>query len=143
MIEITREPIHPEAIIGKVRKDDYGAIVTFIGTARGTSRGKKVLFLEFDTYQGMAEKKLREIAGEIKNKWHLDDVAVSHRIGRVDIGEIIIVIAVGAPHRKEAFAACKYAIDRIKIDVPIWKKEIGEEGGGWVGAETPVKSVKR
>lgn len=97
-----------------------------------------MLYLEYETYQQMAEAKLREIAGEIRQRWQLEDVAMVHRVGRLEVGDVAVVIAVGAPHRKEAFAACQYAIDRIKAVVPIWKKEVFEDGEVWVEGEESV-----
>ncbi len=135
LISITREPIDAQAISDRVRKDTHGAVVTFTGVVRNNFSGKRVLHLEYDAYPEMAVKKLKEIAREIGDKWGLQDIAVVHRVGRMKVGEAAIVIAVGAPHRKEAFAACQYAIDRIKQVVPIWKKEFYEDGSTWVGAE--------
>lgn len=132
-IELTSNPISPEGIINKVRKDTYGAIVSFVGTVRGISEGKRVKYLEFEAHPTMAEEKLGELVKEIENRWGLKDVAISHRIGKVKTGEVIIVIAIGAPHRQEAFEACQFAINRVKETVPIWKKEIYEEGERWIG----------
>ena len=135
MISITRDKIDAQAISDRVRKDAHGAVVTFAGVVRNNFGGKRVLYLEYDAYPEMALKKLREIAREIEEKWGLRDVAIVHRVGRLEIGEAAIVIAVGAAHRKEAFEACQYAIDRIKQVVPIWKKEFYQDGSTWVGAE--------
>ena len=132
MFKITKEPILAEAIIAEVNKGGNGGICTFVGTVRDNAEGKGVLHLEYDAYPAMAEKKLAEIAGEIKDKWGLSDVSIVHRIGKLEIGEAAVVIAVGAPHRAEAFAACQYAIDRIKEFVPIWKKEYFDDGEVWV-----------
>ena len=132
MFRITEEPIDPEPLTDEVRKGEYGAVVTFLGTVRGHSKGKEVLYLEYDSYQEMAEKKLREIGEEIAARWNLRDIAICHRVGRVAVGEIGLVIAIGAPHRKEAFAACQYAVNRLKEIVPIWKKEVFADGEVWV-----------
>jgi molybdopterin synthase catalytic subunit len=133
MIEITEKPLVPEQVINRVhRKETHGAVVSFIGIVRGYSAGKKVLFLEYEAYKEMAEKKLREIAEEIKSRWQLEDLAISHRIGHLEVGEPVLVVVVAAPHRQEAFAACQYAIDRLKQIVPIWKKEVWEGGESWV-----------
>ena len=137
MIEITDRPIDAERLANAVRKDSHGAVVTFFGTVRNQSMGKAVLHLEYEAYKEMAEKELRQIAGEIKERWGLDQVAIAHRIGHMAVGEIVLVIAVGAPHRKEAFAACEYAVDRIKQIVPVWKKEVFESGECWVEGEKP------
>ncbi len=138
MIDITDGPINPELLTNAVRKDSHGAVVTFLGTVRNQSMGKTVLHLEYEAYKEMAEKELRQIAGEIEERWGLDRVAIAHRVGHMAVGEIVLVIAVGAPHRKEAFAACEYAVDRIKQIVPIWKKEVFENGECWVEGEKPA-----
>ena len=127
MIEITQTPILPEAVISKVRKDAYGCIVTFVGTVRDLSSGKRVLFLEFDTSaKGLIQKELQQIAREIQAKWQLEDIAICHRMGRLKVGEITLVIAIATPHRQEAFEACQYAVDRLKQIAPAWKKEATE-----------------
>jgi molybdopterin synthase catalytic subunit len=132
VFKITKEPLVAASIIAQVNKSGNGGICTFVGTVRDNAEGKGVLHLEYDAYPAMAEKKLAEIASEINDKWGLPDVAIVHRIGKLEIGEAAVVIAVGAPHRKEAFVACQYAIDRIKEFVPIWKKEYFEDGEVWV-----------
>jgi molybdopterin synthase catalytic subunit len=132
MFKITKEVLSADEVTKAVSKGGNGGICTFVGIVRNNAEGKKVLHLEYDAYPAMAEKKLAEIASEINDKWGLPDVAIIHRIGKLEIGEAAVVIAVGAPHRKEAFAACQYAIDRIKEFVPIWKKEFFEDGEIWV-----------
>jgi len=132
---LTPEPISPDQVIAQVHKPDHGAVVTFVGTVRNQAEGKRVLCLEFEAYGEMAEQRMREIAEEIRKRWGVADVAIWHRTGRVEVGDIILVIAVGAPHRAQAFAACHYAIDRLKVVVPIWKKEVREDGEVWVGPE--------
>jgi molybdopterin synthase catalytic subunit len=109
-----------------------GALVDFFGIVRDHARGRKVVGLEYHAYKPMAEKKLRQIGDEISEKWGIDAVAIVHRVGKLEIGDTAVVISVASPHRAEAFAACKYAIDRIKQIVPIWKKEFGEDGAEWV-----------
>lgn len=136
MIEVTREQIQLETVFEKVRKNGCGAIFNFIGTVRDNSNGKRVLYLEYDAYPEMATKKLADIAVEIKDKWDIVDVAITHRLGRMEIGETAVVIAVSSAHRRPAFAACQYAIDRIKEIVPIWKKEYYEEGSAWIGSDS-------
>ena len=133
MIEITHEAIEMQLVINKVKKSAYGAVATFIGTVRDNSEGKQVLYLEYETYPDMAKKKLTEIAIEIQARWDSIDVAIVHRVGRLEIGETAIVIAVGSAHRLESFQACQYAIDRIKEIVPIWKKEFYEDSSAWIG----------
>ncbi len=133
MIEITHEAIEMQLVINKVKKSAYGAVATFIGTVRDNSEGKQVLYLEYETYPDMAKKKLTEIAIEIQARWDSIDVAIVHRVGRLEIGETAVVIAIGSAHRLEAFQACQYAIDRIKEIVPIWKKEFYEDSSAWIG----------
>ena len=135
MFEIKRDLLNVEAVVDKVRADSCGAIATFIGTVRNESMGKKVLYLEYDAYEEMAIKKLREIGEEIKKKWEIDKMAITHRIGKLDIGVSSVIIAVSAPHRKDALEACQYIINRIKEIVPIWKKEVWEDGETWIGKQ--------
>ena len=133
MIEITSEAITAQPIIDRVRKKSHGAVVTFIGTVRDNSEGKRVLYLEYEAYREMAMKKLKEISAEIQNRWGINDVDIVHRIGRIEVGDAAVVIVVGSAHRLEAFQACQYAIDRTKEIVPIWKKEFYEDGSAWTG----------
>ena len=132
MIEITHEPLNPEAITAKVLNAANGAVVTFLGTTRGRTANRNVLHLEYEAYTPMAEKKLDEVAEEIRSKYSVEDVFIAHRVGRLEIEEISLVVAVASPHRKDAFAACEYAVDRIKQTVPIWKKEFFEGGEVWI-----------
>ena len=135
MFKITSEPLDPEEITAQVRKDSNGAVITFLGTTRDFSEGRDVEYLEYEAYQPMAEQTLQQIADELREKWGIDDFAVAHRVGRVDIGEISLVVALASPHRQEAFEAGGYIVDRIKQIVPIWKKEVFEGGEVWVGSE--------
>ena len=135
MIEITHQPLTPEEITAKVRRDTNGAVVTFLGTTRLYAEGRKVLYLEYETYEEMALKEMEKIRQEIQSDWNIEDVAIAHRIGKVDIGEISLVVAVASPHRKEAFHACHQTVDRLKARVPIWKKEFFEDGYHWVACE--------
>lgn len=137
---ITEEPIRPDALFNLVRSDADGAVVTFAGVVRDNSLGRETEHLVYDAYREMAERKLREIGTEIKAKWGLDRVAILHRVGRMEIGEISVLIAVASPHRREAFEACHYAIDRLKQTVPIWKKEVWTDGETWVEGARPVES---
>ncbi len=130
MIEITSKPLSPQFIIDKVKKDDYGAIVTFVGTVRNTTRGRKVAFLEIETRDKKAEPRLHEVVSEINQKWQLHDVAISRRIGKLRVGEIALVVAIAAAHRQEAFQACQYAVDRLKQGGITTEKEIYETGEG-------------
>jgi molybdopterin synthase catalytic subunit len=139
VIEVTQEPIQVQSVIARATKSTGGAVVTFVGTVRNNSEGKQVLYLEYEAYPEMAKKKLQEIAAEIKGKWQLEEVAITHRLGRMEIGEISVVIAVSAAHRFPAFQACEYTINRIKEIVPIWKKEFYEEGSAWIEGTHHVK----
>ena len=135
MIEITDEVLDPEAITAAVRKDTNGAVVTFLGTTRRLTEGREVLHLEYEAYRPMADNQLTGIVREIKDRWSIEDVAISHRLGRLEIGEISLVVAVASPHRQAAFEACQYSVDRIKQVVPIWKKEFFQDGEVWVGSQ--------
>jgi MoaE-MoaD fusion protein len=126
-------PLALDAVVDEVRSDEAGAIATFTGTTRVHSRGRTVTHLEYEAYQGMAEEVMAQIADELKHRYELCEVAIHHRIGRVGIGETSVVIAVSAPHRQDALAACKDAIDSLKETVPLWKKEVYEGGEEWVG----------
>jgi MoaE-MoaD fusion protein len=130
---LTDEPIDASAVIREVSDPRAGGIATFIGTTRIESRGRAVLYLDYEAYGGMAEQVMAEIAEELKRKHDLCEVAITHRIGRVNIGELSVVIAVSAPHRAAALAACKEAIDTLKETVPLWKKEVYEGGEEWIG----------
>ena len=135
MIELTHDTLDPEKITAKVRKDTNGAVVTFLGTTRNDFQGRRVLNLEYEAFDEMALKKMEEVRRELLAEFQIEDIAISHRIGIVPIGEISLVIAVASPHRKEAFFACHKAVDRVKEIVPIWKKEVDEDGSRWVACE--------
>ena len=122
-----------DAAVEEVRDDRAGAIATFVGTTRVASRGRTVHHLEYEAYEGMAENVMAEIAESLKGRYELCDVAIHHRVGRVEIGDPSVVIAVSAPHRQDALAACKDAIDTLKERVPLWKKEVYEGGEEWIG----------
>ncbi|MGH3005775.1 MAG: molybdenum cofactor biosynthesis protein MoaE [Gaiellaceae bacterium] len=130
---LTENPIHVGAVIAEVADDAAGAVATFLGTVRERSRGREVLHLEYEAYEGMAERVMAEIAESLRAKYDLCAVAITHRVGRVAIGETSVAIAVSAPHREDALAACKEAIDTLKAEVPLWKKEVYEGGEEWVG----------
>ena len=130
---LSGEPLDPAAVIEEARTEQAGAVASFIGTTRSQSRGRTVLYLEYEAYGGMAEKVMAELADELKQRYDLCEVAIAHRTGRVDIGGISVVIAVSARHRADALAACKDAIDRLKEIVPLWKKEVYEGGEEWIG----------
>src|SRR5919106_5944944 len=123
MFKVTTEPLKVQEVNDLVKRPTDGAVVTFDGIVRNNFDGRPVNYLEYEAYAAMAEKKLAEIAAEVQQKFAVGEVAMVHRIGRLEIGESSIVIAVAAPHRHAAFEACAYAMDRVKEDVPVWKKE--------------------
>jgi len=126
-------PLVLDDAVREVASDDAGAIATFVGTTRGTARGRSVVRLEYEAYEGMAEQVMSEIGAELKARYDLVDVAIHHRTGTVAIGETSVVIAVSAAHRADALAACRDAIDALKERVPLWKKEFYEGGEEWIG----------
>lgn len=128
MFKITSDEIELGDVIRAVEADDAGAIVHFLGVVRNNTEGREVSYLEYEAYPPMAEKKMAEIAQEIHEKWGLDRVAMIHRVGRLEIGEVSVAVAVASPHRKEAFEACHYAMNRLKQIVPIWKREVWADG---------------
>ncbi|HET9507007.1 MAG TPA: molybdenum cofactor biosynthesis protein MoaE [Gaiellaceae bacterium] len=130
---LSEEPLSLDAVVREVQRDEAGAIATFTGTTRNRSRGRDVRFLDYEAYEGMAEATMRELAAELKRRYEVLDVAIHHRVGRVDIGEPSVMIAVSAPHRADALAACRDAIDTLKQTVPLWKKEVYEGGEEWIG----------
>ena len=130
---LTDEPLSLDAAVAEVRRDDAGAIATFVGTVRNRSRDRDVVYLEYEAYEGMAEETMAELAAELTSRHDLAAVAIHHRVGRVEIGEASVVIAVSAAHRAPALAACREAIDTLKQTVPLWKKEVYEGGEEWIG----------
>lgn len=145
LFQIVDTPIVVEEVSDKVKSRNAGAITVFIGTVRELTKGKKTLSLEYQAYESMAVKKLAQIGDEIKQKWPEAIVAITHRIGKLTISDIAVVIAVSSPHRKVAYEANEYAIERIKQIVPIWKKEFWEDGTMWIGDQlenTPYQEGK-
>jgi molybdopterin synthase catalytic subunit/molybdopterin converting factor small subunit len=126
-------PLSLELVVSEVASDDAGAIATFVGTTRAHSRGREVVRLEYEAYAGMAEAEMERIAASLEERHDLVAVAIHHRVGPVEVGESSVVIAVSAPHREAALAACKEAIDTLKRTVPLWKKELYVGGEAWVG----------
>ncbi|VEF46402.1 molybdopterin converting factor subunit 2 [Bacillus freudenreichii] len=137
--EITRDPIKIEEIYQKVVRREAGAVTTFVGTVRELTYGKKTLYLDYEAYESMALKKMEQIVEEMKERWPVVEVAMAHRIGRLEITDIAIAIAVSSPHRPEAYEANRYALERVKEMVPIWKKEHWEDGEEWVGNQQGTK----
>ena len=130
---LTAEPLSLDAVVREVQRDEAGGIATFLGTVRNRSRDRKVLYLEYEAYEGMAEETMADLARELTRRHELLAVAIHLRVGRVEIGEPSVAIAVSSPHRAAALAACKEAIDTLKGTVPLWKKEVYEGGEEWIG----------
>ncbi|MFL5961780.1 MAG: molybdenum cofactor biosynthesis protein [Gaiellaceae bacterium] len=130
---LSDEPLSLDRVVDEVRDEQAGAIATFTGTTRLQSRGRTVTHLDYEAYEGMAERVMAEIAEGLQARYELSAVAIHHRVGRVGIGETSVVIAVSAPHRQDALAACKDAIDELKERVPLWKKEVYSDGEEWIG----------
>lgn len=133
MVELTYREIDVAAVERAVQSPACGGVVAFVGRVREQSRGRSVEYLEYEAYPEMAIAKMQEIVAAIRERWGTDRVAIVHRLGRLEIGEASVAIAVAAPHRQEAFEACRYAIDRLKEEVPIWKKEVTTDGEEWIG----------
>ena len=130
---ITGEPLDLARLVAEVERDEAGAIATFVGTVRRTSRGRDVTYLEYEAFEEMAEPMLERLAQELTEKHGLAAVAIHHRIGRVEIGEPSVAIAVSARHRGAALDACREAIDTLKGTIPLWKKEVYAGGEEWIG----------
>ena len=130
---VTDEPLSLDAVVAEVADERAGAVATFTGTVRRQSRGREVTRLEYEAYAEMAEDVMAELAADLLERYELCAIAMHHRVGTLGIGEASIVIAVSAPHRQDALAACKDAIDRLKETAPLWKKEIYERGEEWIG----------
>ncbi|ENH95934.1 molybdopterin biosynthesis MoaE protein [Gracilibacillus halophilus YIM-C55.5] len=140
LFQIVESPIETETVINKVKGREMGAITTFIGTVREYTNGKRTIYLAYQAYTSMAEKMLAQIGGEIQEKWPGTHVAITHRVGALEISDIAVVIAVSSPHRKAAYQANEYAIERIKQIVPIWKKEHWDDGEAWLGDQLEQKA---
>ena len=130
---VVERSLDADAVLRLVLAPERGGAVTFVGTVRADSHGKKVRRLEYEAYAAMALEKLEAIASEAEAQWPGTRIAIHHRVGVLEVGEAAVVIAAAAPHRKEAFRACEQALERLKQDVPIWKKEVFEDGAQWVG----------
>src|SRR5262245_43827108 len=138
IFEITREPIDKLGLEKRLLTGGAGAVVTFDGVVRDNTRGRRVVSLQYEAYEPMAVKEMRRIGGEIRERWpDVERVGIVHRFGPLAISESSVVIVVTSPHRRVAFEACRYAIDRLKQTVPIWKKEIFEDGEEWVEGQAP------
>ena len=128
MVQLTSEPIDFQAVTEQVCRRDCGAVVTFLGTVRELTSGQVTVALDYEAYPAMAEKKLAEIEQETRRRWPVGEIALVHRLGHLGVGEVSVAAAVSCPHRAEAFEACRFAIDRLKELVPIWKKENWADG---------------
>ena len=137
MFAVTHDRLDPAPLVEAVRRDASGAVALFYGVVRNENLGRAVQYLEYDAYPEMAVKKMREVADEVRARFPITDIGVLHRVGRLEVGETSLLVAVSSPHRKEAFEACHYAVDRIKQVVPIWKKEVWEDGSEWVEGHMP------
>ncbi len=133
MIRLTRETIDYQALTEQVRRGDCGAVVLFLGTVRDLTGERMTVALDYDAYPEMAEKKMAEIEAETRQRWPVGAIIVEHRLGHLEVGDVSVAVAVSCPHRVQAFEACRYAIDRLKELVPIWKKENWADGSTeWV-----------
>jgi molybdopterin synthase catalytic subunit len=137
IIELQREPIRTGEISARLKAPEDGAIVVFEGIVRNESGGRRTLYLEYEAYEAMALKQMGVIAAAMRSQFGADAVALVHRLGRLEIGETSVLIAVSSPHRRAAFEACRYGIDTLKQTVPIWKKEYFEDGAVWAQGELP------
>jgi molybdopterin synthase catalytic subunit len=132
IFELTREPIDIPGLRSRLLSGESGAVVVFDGVARNNTKGRTTLYLEYEGYPEMALRTMGQIANEVHSQWAVSRIGIIHRLGRIEISESSVVIVVTSPHRKAAFEACRYAIDRLKKIVPIWKKEYFEDGVVWV-----------
>ena len=128
MIEITQKPISPEGVISSVKSDGSGCVVTYVGLIRNNSQGKAVLSVEYEDSKGNAENTLREIGQEARQRWQIENIAICHRVGKLKVGEINLVVAIASAHRREGFAACQYVIDQFKERLPTKKTETYQDG---------------
>src|SRR5688572_13622310 len=137
MVQLTTDPIDHAALTEAVRRPGSGAVVTFLGTVRDLTGNERTVALEYEAYPPMAERKMAEIEADVRTRWPVGDVALVHRLGRLEVGEVSVAVAVSTPHRADAFAACRHAIDRLKELVPIWKKDLGDGRAEWVHPGEP------
>ena len=129
---ISDRPLDEAEVVARVAGRDTGGVVSFVGTVRDHARGQSIRYLEYEAYPEMAEREMQKICDEALRRWPGTRVAIAHRTGHLEIGDAAVVVAACAPHRGEAFDACRYAIDTLKVTVPIWKKEVAESGEYWV-----------
>jgi molybdopterin converting factor subunit 1 len=138
---LVREPIRPQEIVKNLKAPEDGAVVVFDGFVRNNFKGRRTLYLEYEAYEPMAYAKMREIGAQVREKFQIHRLAIVHRLGRLEIGETSLLIAVSSPHRGAAFDACRYAIDTLKRSVPIWKKEFFAGGAVWAKGELPTQQA--
>ncbi|MFQ5514655.1 MAG: molybdenum cofactor biosynthesis protein MoaE [Myxococcota bacterium] len=131
-VRVRAEPLSLNALLHEVQAAECGGVVTFTGVVRSRSRGQDIDHLEYEAYEPMAERELESIVEQVRGRWPEVRIALAHRVGRLAIGDAAVMIAVAAPHRVEAFEACRFAIDTLKRSVPIWKKEFSEDGACWI-----------
>ena len=132
IIQVVDGPIDPAALHAAVRRDSSGAVASFIGVVREEHKGIQVHHLVYEAYPPMAEREMARIAAAARERWKVDTIAIVHRVGRLEIGEASVAVVVAAPHRREALEACAFAIEKLKQDVPIWKKEYSADGAEWI-----------
>ena len=143
MIELTEKPIKIQQVIDAVKDENAGGIDVFVGTVRANTLGRKVVALEFEAYEPMAISELNKIIKQAKERWPVLKIVISHAVGKKQIGDLAVVIAVSAAHRDAAFKACRFVIDTLKETVPIWKKEVFEDGEVWVAATRELTTSNR
>ena len=134
-VELTRDPIQSDALITAIKHGEDGAVVVFDGIVRNNTRGRQTLYLDYEAYEEMAEKQMRELAGEAVRQFAVRQVILVHRLGRLEVGETSVLIVVTSAHRAQAFEACRWLIDTLKKTVPIWKKETFADGAVWAAGE--------
>ena len=142
LLLLVRDPIDHQVLVEHVREPQDGAVVTFDGCVRDHSHGRSTLYLDYEAYEAMALGKIREIAEQVHQRFAIHRVAMAHRLGRLEIGETSVFIAISSEHRPAAFEACRYAIDTLKKTVPIWKKEYFRDGAVWADGEVPPVPVE-
>ena len=143
LFELVRAPLDVSAIVSLLRTPECGAVVAFEGTVRARSRGRATRYLEYEAYEPMALRKMREIGATLRARFPIHRLAIVHRLGRLEVGETSVLIAVSAAHRREAFDACRAALDALKRTVPIWKKEFFTDGSAWAEGELPAAPTTR
>ena len=143
MVQLVTDPIDYGTLTEQVRRADCGAVVTFLGTVRELTEGRRTVALDYEAYAEMAEKKMIEIEQETRSRWPIGAIEIVHRLGRLELAEVSVAVAVSCPHRAQAFEACRHAIDRVKEIVPIWKKEHWADGSTeWVHPQIPLDQLR-